>query len=140
MALCSSICAGGVAWIAYRSWCISREREKPQRRFKVVYADNKDTAFPHLVGEENPGEENSVQGVLKHPYSHLLEGLKSECVIPLSEDGKVRIKDVESLPWKWIDTNDQLADLVALLQVCDEGDDEDGKYVIAHSTSRNNSF
>ena len=54
---------------------------------------------------------------MKHPYFHLIEGLKSECMIPLSEDGKISVKDIENLPWKWIDTSSQLADLVELLQV-----------------------
>lgn len=86
----------------------------------MVNANNSDAAFPHLVIKETDGEGYVALGSVEHPYSQLIEELKSECTIPLSEHEKSRAEDIDSLPWKWIDTNDQLADLVAVLQVCGE--------------------
>lgn len=112
---CASICTGAVCWAMYTHWRALQHRRKPQLGFKVVWSDNTDSEFQHLV--LNECEEPT--SITHHPYFETITNLILEStprIRLVAPGGKP-----ENLSWVWVDSKAQLKTLIQDLKVGDNG-------------------
>jgi len=111
--LATTACVVGGTIIATHLSERKRLREKPQRRFRAIFADNTDEPFQHLPLPS--GDTEGEQDYPLHPYVHDVLTLKDS--LAESTPQKPPLSSEEIVGCYWIDKPNQLRNVVAELQV-----------------------
>lgn len=88
-------------------------REKPQRQFHTIYADNSDGSFEHLPVPDENNESSMHFGV--HPYVLRILELKAVNATPTIPKSPPLNADVPSV---WVATQTTLFEMIDVLKVC----------------------